>query len=64
MDFDTWDEAVQFEQHVRDIEREVHAPKAAIERVQSDARINSAEQGQARPKVKAEVKELENSTYS
>ena len=59
VDFDTWDEAVQFEQHVRDIEREVHAPKAASERVQSDARINSAERGQARPKVKAEVKELE-----
>ena len=27
VDFSTWDEAVQFEQHVRDIERQAHEPK-------------------------------------
>ena len=35
VDFDTWDEAVRFEQHVRDIEQNVHAVKAEVKALDS-----------------------------
>ena len=35
VDFDTWDEAVRFEQHVRDIEQKIHAPKAEVKALDS-----------------------------